>query len=262
MAGVKYTEDECILALELYMTLERKDIRKTNQRIIGLSEFLTKHGHPRNVNSVKMKVENFKACDPLYPGKSLTNYSDTDVAVWNRFYDVGFINLAEAADEARRRISRGNDIALDYNLLGLNVSGKTTTVEKRVRVNQEIFRARVLTVYDSKCCITGMQIPEMLQACHIKPWRDSPENSPERIDPRNGLCLNKVHHAAFDEGLFTLDEHYRVELSPMLEEKEQKDVLDRFYYPYEGKTIMVAINSFLPLQKYLDFHRKNIFIEG
>ena len=33
----------------------------------------------------------------------------------------------------------------------------------------------------------------------------------------------------------------------------EDDVLDRFYYPYEGKTIMVAINSFLPLQKYLDF---------
>lgn len=101
MVRVRYTEDECILALELYLTLPKKDIRRDNPKIIQLSDFLTARGHPHNVNSIKMKLENFKAFDPLYLGKSLSNGSDMDKKVWERFYATGFTDLSEAAEESR-----------------------------------------------------------------------------------------------------------------------------------------------------------------
>ncbi len=263
MAGIKYTEDESILALELYITLERKDIRTSNKRIIGLSKFLSENGHFRNVNSVKMKVENFKACDPLYHGTSLSNYGKTDELVWNRFSSTNFTDLADAAEEARKRISEGRTTEnSDYYLIEPDIGGTTTIAQRKVRVNQEIFRTRVLTAYDSKCCITGMQYPSMLEACHIIPWKALPEGSPKRLDPCNGLCLNRVHHRAFDDGLITIDEKYRVELSPVLEEKEEEKVLEVFYYPYENKRISISNPHYSPLQDYLDYHRKNVFIES
>lgn len=89
-----------------------------------------------------------------------------------------------------------------------------------MRVNEQIFRSRVFEAYDYRCCITGMECLTVLQACHIKEWSACPENSSERLDPRNGLCMNALHHQAFDDGLFTIDEHCKVELSPHLEDVE------------------------------------------
>jgi len=259
MVKVRYTEDECILALELYLMLPRKDIRRDNPQIIQLSDFLTSKGHPHNANSIKMKLENFKAFDPLYLGKSLSNGSDMDRKIWERFYATGFTDLSKAAEESRMRISHGDSSV--FGMENLDEGGRTKLVEMMERSNQDIFRGRVLTVYDSKCCITGIQSNDMIQACHIKPWSASPENSKERLDPRNGLCLNVLHHKAFDDGLFTLDEKYRVELSPALEQIERPEVIKRYYRPYEGQTITIDMKEFLPSEEYLDYHRKNVFRE-
>lgn len=263
MAGTKYTEDESILALEIYMELPRKEIKASNPRIIGLSRFLIENGHPRNAISVKMKVENFKACDPLYPGITLTHYSEMDQQLWQRFSANGFVGLADAAEQARQRISSGRVTEnSDYYLSEPDLGGLDPKAMKKVRVNQDIFQARVFEVYDSRCCITGMHHPSMLEACPIIPWSRLSDNSPERLDPRNGLCLNPIHHRAFDEGLFTIDEKYRIELSYKLGELEDREVLDTFYYPYEGKSIVAVNAEFLPLQDYLDYHRHYVFDNG
>lgn len=103
-----------------------------------------------------------------------------------------------------------------------------------------------------------MECPSVLQACHIKEWSACPENSSERLDPRNGLCMNALYHKAFDDGLFTVDDHCKVELSPHLEDLENNDILGRFYYPYEGKKI-IAANGYDPSQEYLDWHRNEVF---
>jgi putative restriction endonuclease len=58
-----------------------------------------------------------------------------------------------------------------------------------------------------RCCISGINVPRLLVASHIKPWSEFPE---ERLDPRNGLCLSSIHDAAFDAGLITLDKKLSV----------------------------------------------------
>lgn len=259
MVKVRYTDDECVLALELYLMLPRKDIRRDNPKIVQLSDFLTKYGRPHNANSIKMKLENFKAFDLLYQGKSLSNGSEMDRRIWERFYTNGFTDLSKAAEESRMRISSADDSKIFE--VDLDEGGKTRMVERAERANQDIFRGRVLTVYDSRCCITGIQSSDMIQACHIKPWSICSENSKERLDPRNGLCLNVLHHKAFDDGLFTLDEKYCVELSPVLNLVEKPDVVERYYRPYEGKPIKIDMKEYLPSEIYLDYHRKYIFKE-
>ncbi|SUA24417.1 Uncharacterised protein [Neisseria gonorrhoeae] len=49
--------------------------------------------------------------------------------------------------------------------------------------------------------------PELLVASHIKPWREDKDN---RLNPRNGLCLNALHDKAFDRGLLGIDENFKI----------------------------------------------------
>src|SRR5262249_37766626 len=65
------------------------------------------------------------------------------------------------------------------------------------------FRSAVLAAYDYKCCVTGIAVPELLVASHIVPWASDPK---QRMNPRNGLCLNALHDRAFDRRLMFLDE--------------------------------------------------------
>ena len=106
-------------------------------------------------------------------------------------------------------------------------SGKTRKTETEVRVNQGFFRSAVLSAYDKKCCITGLAIPSLLIASHIKPWAVSDPNT-ERTNPCNGLSLNALHHEAFDNGIFTIDTDYRVVVSKTAKERYTSDV----FYDY------------------------------
>lgn len=262
MPKVRFTEDESLLALELYMTIPRKDIRRDNPEIVDLSRFLTSAGYARSPGSIKAKIENFKAFDPMYPGVSLGHTANIDRVVWENHFATGFTELAEAAEMARERLSQGIPTADNGTVEMPAIGGKTSIREVKVRVNQNIFRARVLTAYDFRCCITGMQTPGLIEACHIKDWKRCPEDSPDRLDPRNGLCMDILHHRSFDKGMFTIDENYKVELSPSLSEKEDRDVLEKFYWPYEGKVIAPVVEAYRPSQEFLDWHRKNVFVEG
>jgi putative restriction endonuclease len=79
-----------------------------------------------------------------------------------------------------------------------------------VRVNQQFFRAVVLAAYDGKGCVTGLAVPELLVASHIVSWAEDPK---QRMNPRNGLCLNALHDRASDRRLM-FDADLKVRLSP------------------------------------------------
>ncbi len=68
------------------------------------------------------------------------------------------------------------------------------------RQGQADFRRRLLDQYRASCAITGCTIIEILEACHISPYRGSHTN-----DPRNGLLLRADIHALFDQGLIGVD---------------------------------------------------------
>ena len=46
---------------------------------------------------------------------------------------------------------------------------------------------------------SGLAVPELLVASHIKPWKDS-DSKTERTNPMNGLTLNALHDKRFDNG--------------------------------------------------------------
>jgi putative restriction endonuclease len=124
-----------------------------------------------------------------------------------------------------------------------------------VRLAQGLFRRAVLSAYDSACCVTGNPVPELLIAAHIIPWSESPR---ERLNPRNGLCLSRLHEAAFDRGLFTLDAEMRVVLSSELKDYLPNEALKAEFARYEGRQIRRP-QKLAPNEAFLHAHREGVF---
>ncbi|MCK6548001.1 HNH endonuclease [Myxococcota bacterium] len=94
---------------------------------------------------------------------------------------------------------------------------KTTEAERLViqRVGQDLFRQGLLDYWEGRCALTGLAIPELLRASHIKPWAHC-ETDAERLDIHNGLLLSPNLDAAFDQGFITLTDEGNLMLSPRL----------------------------------------------
>lgn len=75
----------------------------------------------------------------------------------------------------------------------------------QARIGQGRFRADVTRLWGKgeTCSLTGIALPELLVASHIKPWRDS--TSEERLDPANGLLLAVHADKLFDRHLLSFD---------------------------------------------------------
>jgi putative restriction endonuclease len=72
--------------------------------------------------------------------------------------------------------------------------------QRRTRPKQKPFRFNVFKRYGKKCAVCEIDVEEMLVAAHIRGKAESGSD-----DARNGLVLCKNHHAAFDEGLFSIE---------------------------------------------------------
>lgn len=126
----------------------------------------------------------------------------------------------------------------------------------KVRRGQQFFRQTVLNAYGVRCCISGISVPRLLVASHIKPWCDFPD---ERLNPRNGLCLSSIHDAAFDAGLITVDDNRRVVLSDELKSYFPEEALEKNFTAYEGKEIRMPEKVAQPAGEFFEWHRSSVF---
>jgi hypothetical protein len=93
----------------------------------------------------------------------------------------------------------------------------TTEVERLTiqRVGQDLFRAGLLDYWQGRCAVTGLAVPGLLRASHIKPWADC-DTDDERLDVFNGLLLGPNIDAVFDGGFVTVAEDREIVVSELL----------------------------------------------
>ena len=84
-------------------------------------------------------------------------------------------------------------------LFDIDKEGEDVEVKARARLGQGYFRKMVLHNFDYKCCVTGLNVPQVLRASHIVGWAEDKAN---RMNPENGLCLSATYDAAFDKHFF------------------------------------------------------------
>lgn len=120
-----------------------------------------------------------------------------------------------------------------------------TTVQAR-SIDPE-FRETVLTRYDGVCPISEVDHPGLLDIAHILSWSDHPEH---RADLTNVLPLSKLHHAAFDRRLFTIDADYRLRVSPEFD--TESELLEETIHDRAGESISQLEGNLAPayLQQY------------
>jgi len=77
------------------------------------------------------------------------------------------------------------------------------------RVDQPVFRARVLSAYNKRCAICTLKYAELLDAAHILPDTD------ERGLPvvTNGMAMCTIHHRAYDQNFLGVSPDYVVHIN-------------------------------------------------
>lgn len=95
---------------------------------------------------------------------------------------------------------------------------RTTEAERLVvqRVGQNLFRHGLLDLWEGRCAVTGLAVPELLRASHIKPWADCATDG-ERLDAYNGILLAPHLDAAFDRGFITVADDGTIVVSDALD---------------------------------------------
>jgi predicted restriction endonuclease len=118
------------------------------------------------------------------------------------------------------------------------------------RIGQGDFRESLMRLWGGRCAVTGLDLPVLLRASHIKPWRDS--DNRERLDPFNGLLLAPAYDAAFDAGLITFtDEGHVIQSDWLTPPRLQAAGL----HP-EAQIAGLQAGH----RNYLGHHRQNVFI--
>ena len=156
------------------------------------------------------------------------------------------------AKKAEGLIARTTKIDLEKYLTLTKGGGKEKLAAVKVRVNQGIFRKMVLENYGEKCCVTGLDIPAVLQASHISSWDKDAAN---RLNPENGLCLSATYHEAFDAHLISFDEKYRLVVSKSIKDHYTSAAAKSYFIDREGQKIIMPV-KFLPSQTLLAKHRE------
>lgn len=129
---------------------------------------------------------------------------------------------------------------------------RSTEAEQLViqRVGQNLYRDRLLEYWQGRCAVTGLAVPSLLRASHIKPWADCASDA-ERLDVFNGLLLAPHLDAAFDCGLITLLDDGVVAVAAQLDDRARALVgLDR---PLRVDCLVARHRAYLP------WHRQRVF---
>lgn len=248
-----WSRDELILAINLYCKLPFGQMHQGNSEVAKLASVIG-----RTPNSVAYKLVNFASLDPSLQARGIKgaqNVSKLDREVWAEFYQnwdtlpyESEVLLAETTGSTVEK-----SLGLDENTLPRE--GKMREQMVKVRVNQAFFRASVLASYNFTCCVTGLKIPELLVAGHIKPWAVDEAN---RMNPSNGLALNSLHDRAFENGLITITPGLKIRVSPTLFQRADNPTVRDYFLAFEGKGI-IAPSRFLPDPDLLKYHNEERF---
>jgi putative restriction endonuclease len=250
-----WIREELILAFNLYCKIPFGQYNQRNSKVIELASLIN-----RTPSSVAFKLVNFASLDPYHQSRGVSgmqNVGRLDKEIYTEFSN----NWNDLIFESELLLSQKS---IPENSIIEKVKKEIEFEEKagidvirsvKSRVNQSFFRRVVISIYDNKCAVSSLDLPELLIASHIIPWS---LNEKERLNPSNGICLSPLYDKAFDKGLITITEDFKIILSKNLLKIQDKKTFSSFFESYENQSINLP-NKFYPNQAFLDFHRKHIF---
>ncbi|MBR1806655.1 MAG: hypothetical protein IJ774_09775 [Selenomonadaceae bacterium] len=241
MAQRLWTRDEEIIVFNLYCKIPFSRSSKNHPEVKRIAELIG-----RTPSAVNMKIGNLGSFDETLKArgiKGLENASKLDAQIWAEFNN----HWDELAFESERLIA-----ALQNKRDELPVAGEKSVARREI--NQDFFRRAVLASYQNACCVTGLNISELLTASRIK----SVGNEGELTNPANGLCLNTLHDRAFDLGFITVTPDYKIHVATDISDAYDNAAVEKFFRAYDGQEITCP-EKFSPLKNFLEYHNDVIF---
>lgn len=257
MATGLWTKEQIKLAFHLYCQLPYGRIHGRNPEVMALAQVIG-----RTSDAVAMKMLNIASIDPAITstGRSgLGNASALDRAVWDEFHS-DWERLAVECQLLRQQLDMKPAEVLETETDALSpedFTGETRQIMTTQRIKQHFFRRAVLSSYRGRCCMSGLSDARLLIASHIVPWSSDKAN---RLNPSNGLCLSAIHDRAFDKGLITLTDDFKIVISEDLRRCDDvfvKEVL----IPINGRAIE-SPERFAPKSEFVAWHRNSVFVDN
>lgn len=177
----------------------------------------------------------------IYEFSNWSNFIFTSFCDW--LYRKNYIIPGDFLIKERRL----KDIEIISEINSVNLTGKENEAYVKVRINQDIFRNRLLK-RSEQCCLCKVKNRSLLIASHIKPWAVSaPE---EKLDIYNGFLMCPNHDKLFDIGFITFNDNGEIIISNELSEADRNALNIR-----EDMSILIVDNN----KKYLKYHREHVF---
>ena len=250
---MNWTREQIIVAFRVYCKIPFKSSLQ-HPEIIKYAKLIG-----RSPSALIMKIRNIVRLDPQLKKRGITGLSHgskLEKEIWDEFHG----NWEKLIYESELLIAQFQNKNIEdiVDIVDIDLSSFPQGEERervlRTRVNQNFFRSTILSSYNQKCCITGLPLLELLVASHIVPWS---KNKEERLNPRNGLCLNALHDKAFDKGLITVSTDYKIIVSSNI--MDSRDVIIKKYFAgFHNKKIFTP-DKFHPKREFLEYHNNNIF---
>jgi putative restriction endonuclease len=250
-----WTRNELILAFSFYCRTPFGKLHRLNPDIIKLSKMID-----RTSNAVALKLVNFSSLDPELKKrgiKGMGNHSKMDKAIFDEFQDNWEQLLLESELLYENFDELNLNKTIDKEINFIDKIGGEKIVQIKRRINQNFFRKMVLSNYNNSCAICSLNHSSLLVASHIIPWS---KNIEARLNPHNGLCLCSIHDKAFDQGLISLDDQFKVILSPQIHNIKNK-AINNYFIVFNNREINNP-KKFFPSSDFLSYHRNNIFIQS
>ena len=253
MAQSGWTREQLLQVLSLYCQIPFGKMHGRNPAVIAVAKAIG-----RTPGAVSFKLGNFASLDPELGQRGIRgmkNAAQADREIWAEFYGRWGV-LAEHSlviEPPAAESPQADTAERQRNAPGTPPTEPTEVMrEVAQRRGQSFFRAAVLAAHDYKCCITGITCDALLRASHIVPWAS---DETLRLDPRNGLCLNALHDAAFDRGLITFTDKFELKLSKRLKAEVPKPVYEEMFESRAGKVIQMP-ERFRPYVASINCHRQ------
>ena len=242
-----WTREQTIVALNVYCKIPFKSSNARHPLIKEFAKIIK-----RTPAALNFKIGNLGSFDPALRAKGIVGLGHTskmDEIVWNEFFD----NPEKLAYESEKIIANMKHQSIEEST-SLNFTDLPEGTEResitRQRVNQQFFHDVVLCSYENRCCITGINHRNILEACHISSWRDDVKN---RTNPKNGLCMNPLFHRAFDCLLFTVTPDYIIEISEQMIDCTENNSFRDYLVSINGNNILMP-EKFSPDRNLLAIH--------
>lgn len=229
-------------------------MHRGNPEVINLSRLID-----RTPSAVAMRLSNFASIDPFHQERGIVGLIGGQKQcqpIWDEFNE----NRGDLIFESERIIANNENLTIEtkYRDILQDIS-KYQGIEKmrevKTRVNQSVFREIILNCYSGRCAVSGINIPELLNASHVIPWS---KNQQERLNPENGICLSKLYDAAFDRGLIGIKPDYTIVLSMKLKRQSKETFYDKYFSSIAGSQIALP-ERYKPRKEFLEFHLDTIF---